>query len=192
MADQLPSLLKIQHQEVLDRLDTLMTRVEQFLRVDGTLTKIKSDGSASDSVPSGHLVIPPAMPKNLDASETATPAGSGQVTPKKRRIIDEAAYQEAKEEGQRVEYLKRKQSAEASLHPRSHSAMAQSCGWFALAHLVFPFAYRSKSLCLFGTALPSPCELRSALGPEYFKFCHLQCAGSSGHSFELNFSWAAA
>ena len=141
MEDSLPTLLKSQHEEVLIRLDTLISRVGHLLdnRGDELPTAyfntldvsigIEQQNSAS-SVPSGHSPALPApeAPASADYTPIATPAGSGQVTPKRRRAFHEYEYQEAKEQGQRVESIKRQQSADAAQKQlESGSTTAQIC-----------------------------------------------------------------
>ena len=157
MAD-LSALLKSQHEEVLSRFNELTLRVEQFLDararevpgVDFTnsVDTLTSD-SADSSVPlhsETYFAIPPqepdeqnAQPDASAASGQATPVkgsgyatplrGSGQVTPVKGRRKAIHDYVEAKEEGYRVETLKRNHSANVALHSdqRRSAMILQAC-----------------------------------------------------------------
>ena len=198
MEDSLPTLLKSQHEEVLIRLDTLISRVGHLLDSRGdelptayfnTLDVsigIEQQNSAS-SVPSGHspALLAPEAPASADYTPIATPAGSGQVTPKRRRAFHEYEYQEAKEQGQRVESIKR-QSADAAQKLESGST-TQIC---SLVRFKLIPPYRFSGCAHAARTFLQP--LRSALGSHRLLIHIVQCSSCRSDPFQFNFSWCAA
>ncbi|CAE7888032.1 Cacna1h [Symbiodinium necroappetens] len=138
MADELPALLKSQHQQLLNRLDVLTSRVELLLDdrvLEGPALHINSEESDLDSLPHGQLLLPPQDESWADdqrgVSGQETPLRSGQATPVKGRRKAVHDYEEAKEEGHRVDTLKRKKSADAALTTSQRMEMAHVCQHWA-------------------------------------------------------------
>ena len=136
MADELPALLKSQHQELLNRLDVLTSRVELLLDdrvLEGPALHINSEDSDLESLPHGQLLLPPQAESWTDqvrdqaVSGQETPLKSGQATPVKGRRKAVHDYEEAKEEGHRVDTLKRQKSADAALTTSPRMKLAQVC-----------------------------------------------------------------
>eukprot|EP00439_Symbiodinium_sp_Y106_P000179 s9226_g1.t1 len=140
MADELPALLKSQHQELLNRLDVLTSRVELLLDdrvLEGPALHINSEDSDLESLPHGQLLLPPQAESWTDqvrdqaVSGQETPLKSGQATPVKGRRKAVHDYEEAKEEGHRVDTLKRQKSADAALTTSPRMKLAQVCQHWA-------------------------------------------------------------
>ena len=176
MADELPALLKSQHQELLNRLDVLTSRVELLLDdrvLEGPALHINSEDSDLESLPHGQLLLPPQAESWTDqvrdqaVSGQETPLKSGQATPVKGRRKAVHDYEEAKEEGHRVDTLKRQKSADAALTTSPRMKLAQVCSLAAPRY----FLHLLRRITLILTNISTKRVLAASqvsIGPEGF------------------------